>query len=714
MNFKQYFDQIEVKPTKSDKNVSKKMVQNKIFANKLNKLLSVNLIDMPDHSFALNFIKSKGNITNSKKYFNFYNSLLINEKIDPEDKEEIKIASRCLFVHLHDLFGDGIKNMSEMNVDNLIKNIEEYNKNSFSFTQDQRNSIKSMCYFLYDSSAKTFGLYGFAGTGKTTTITKFIHYLLYKNYINSVVLTAPTNVAVNVIKSKFRSDLDDLVRSKIKGIMAINESFDDVLYKLEDNGINIKFMTIHKLLNYQNDFDIEGERIFIKGDNASLDNYDIVIIDECSMIPTQIIANIFEEANKSELLVRRPKNVIFLGDPAQINPVGEGISIIFASKPTDFNFDLYKNAYLINSNKNVDENLLKIIHSKFDILQKQILGMNYVTLKQVMRSNNDQVIGVCNEVRAAVLKEIRVPNLGKFKGNKVFLYKYDIKTKKIETPWFKKAIEYFSVTNDMSNIILAWTNKQTDEYNDAMRRILHKKTNLNKYEIGDILMLTDFYNIKDEEKQSKYKKGLIDNDVFYTSEQIKITDIEHAIKGISEFTENLSGIDKIKNSIDIKEKYIRSIKSINKNTVRKYNAWKLHVHKLSEIVVDKTPETHVIYVVNDNSAEQLKKDREFVANSIKELRTYYKNYHKENLMTIDKLVIRLLWKEVNQKLVDPFAKVNQSASCTTHKSQSGSFYNVFVDMDDIFKNNNLDEALRLLYTSMSRTRNELHMSIRSK
>jgi hypothetical protein len=183
------------------------------------------------------------------------------------------------------------------------------------------------------------------------------------------------------------------------------------------------------------------------------------------------------------------------------------------------------------------------------------------------------------------------------------------------------------------------------------------------------------------------------------------------IKAIPEFTESLTRIDKLPGAINIKEKYVKAVKMINNNTTRKYNTWKLHVHKLTEIVTDKMSETYQIYVIDDNSKETLLNDRKFAADKVKELRTYCRNYHKENLITIDKSVIRLLWKEVNQKLVDPFAKVNSAMSTTSHKSQSANFYNVFVDMDDIFKNTVIDEAIRLLYTSCTRTVNELHIMI---
>ena len=181
---------------------------------------------------------------------------------------------------------------------------------------------------------------------------------------------------------------------------------------------------------------------------------------------------------------------------------------------------------------------------------------------------------------------------------------------------------------------------------------------------------------------------------------------------MTEFGETLPTKNrKIKNIADIEEKYIRTVKAINKNTKRKYNAWKLYVHKLADIITDKISETHQLYVVDDDSQEILVADRKFAAEKIKELRNYYRGMHKENIMTIDKEIVRPLWKELNKKLVQVFANVNASFSLTVHKSQSSTFYNVFVDLDDILKNKNVSDAKHCFYTAASRVANEIHLLI---
>ena len=251
--------------------------------------------------------------------------------------------------------------------------------------------------------------------------------------------------------------------------------------------------------------------------------------------------------------------------------------------------------------------------------------MKHVTLKEIMRSNSNEVIGLCNEMRSAVLNEIKVPKFYKYaKNKKVFLYKYDYKNRqlKTETEWFHKCVNYFKDKDNkqhLSNIILTWTNKQTDDYNEIIRQTLYKKKKLDKFEIGDILILTDFYNMKETEdnkdtKQKNTKK-------FYSSEQIKVTDIDRVIKAVTEFTENVpKKSNKVKNINVIAEKYIEIVKFINKNTSRKYSTWKLYVQKLADIITNTIPESYHIYVVDDSSINALLNDRKVAATKIKELR----------------------------------------------------------------------------------------------
>jgi len=744
MDITYYFSK-ETKKQIDDKNLDKKqLIKNKElnnvknqYINTLAKLISENKMDILDYTFLLNFHKEGGSIVNFKKFNDTLQKIDRSDKIDDETKANIHKTSTTLFKHLYDIINVNNTDadiINSINVEHIINEISKLNQEDISFTKDQVNAIGKICRFLYDGDTRVFGLYGLAGTGKTTLITKLIHYLMHNNFISSVAMSAPTNKAVNVIKSKFRNDLDSLVKSKLNHMEDLNSNnFNDTLDKLGKIGYKVDFLTIHKLLNYKNDFDVEGERVFIKGDKASIGDYNLVIIDECSMIPFQMMVHIFDELFRKDILNKKTLKVIFCGDEVQVPPVNEAISVIFAKNKNDFNFNLYKTTCVssdkskfdnadfgnnVDSENNVDfkNNKMQIITKKFNEFQQNILNMEYTVLREVVRSNDVKVIGLCNEIRGWILNEIKLTStsMTQYTGDKVHIYKHGFKDIKTKSEWFTLCTKYFLQNNEnyVSNIILTWTNKQCDEYNDIMRKMINNKTQLNKYEIGDILILTDFYNIStnDDDKKDKMSNKK-DNKRLYTSEQIKVIEIEHSIKCVSEFTENVSNkIKKIKVHADIVSKYINTVKTINKNTVRKYNVWKLHVYKLSENMVNTKPEIQQILVVKDESNDALAKDRLFAANKIRELRLYYSSVYKEYIHIIDDDIIKPLWREINNKLIDPFAKVNYGFSQTVYKAQGSGYHNVFVDTDDILHSNK-QEAKRYLYTALSRTSNELHLLV---
>ncbi len=215
--------------------------------------------------------------------------------------------------------------------------------------------------------------------------------------------------------------------------------------------------------------------------------------------------------------------------------------------------------------------------------------------------------------------------------------------------------------------------------------------------------MSEFYSIKET---SDY-----DDNKFYTSEQIKVIKINRTVKNIPRLTENLDNkTSRIKNIHDIKEKYLRTVNAINKAIKRKYNVWKITVVKLN-IGSQEDDKEYTIYVIDESSIDDIESDIEMTRGKIKELVSYYNNIHRENVGGIDSMIISKLWREFNNKFTDPFAQVNYGFSITVHKSQASTFYNVFVDLHDIFKNKNSEEAKKCLYTAVTRTSNELHILI---
>jgi superfamily I DNA/RNA helicase len=164
------------------------------------------------------------------------------------------------------------------------------------------------------------------------------------------------------------------------------------------------------------------------------------------------------------------------------------------------------------------------------------------------------------------------------------------------------------------------------------------------------------------------------------------------------------------NAID--DRYKKVISQINKGTYRKYEVWKLTVQKLTEVVAkDSVPETYQIYVIEKGNEEQLIVDREFAAKKIREFRKHLNVFYRDQINALDREIIKPLWREWNSRFVEPFANVDISTSISVHRAQGSNYFNVFVDADDILKNNNPDEAKRCLYTALTRTSNELHILI---
>ncbi len=135
-------------------------------------------------------------------------------------------------------------------------------------------------------------LTGFAGSGKTFLIQHLARVL--RDQKVEIVLTAPTHKAVAVLARK-----------------------------LQSSGIPIPCLTIHSLLQLSPK--PNGDRlVFERKKHAQPVTADVVVIDECSMIGLEMMRHIRRHLPVSF--------VLFVGDPAQLPPVGEEASQTFGTK----------------------------------------------------------------------------------------------------------------------------------------------------------------------------------------------------------------------------------------------------------------------------------------------------------------------------------------------------------------------------------------------
>ena len=166
-------------------------------------------------------------------------------------------------------------------------------KPNFQLTSQQDQALKKIADFLA-SDKRIFGLFGYAGTGKSTIVNLVAQQLVSAG--KRVVFTAPTNKAVGVLRRMAAE----------KGVRGVD------------------FMTIHQLLGLAPVK--QGQKKILKQVSPSmLYLYDTVFLDECSMVAKELWS-IIQESIAGALIIGSNQQLIVMGDPAQLPPVNEEIN----------------------------------------------------------------------------------------------------------------------------------------------------------------------------------------------------------------------------------------------------------------------------------------------------------------------------------------------------------------------------------------------------
>ncbi len=624
--------------------------------------------------------------------------------LDPQCDQEQVIEFKKIIAKAFNHFFKYDESIKELRINkNICYNMTR--TDTIDFTNEQKSALKKMYEFLMDENKRTFGLYGFAGSGKTTTVVEFVSYMLSNKYLKKVAFSAPTNKAVNVIKSKFKSHLKRISEKICNKSLEDAFNFDDELEILEQRGISIKFLTVHKLLMFQTDYSVSGDMIFVRDTKSGsmIPQFELCIIDECSMISMDMVDNIFEEIRhmmKGKTGCNGSK-LIFTGDPAQLPPVKEVDSSIFCKTIEELPLQAYINAMSFRFSDTVMSNALSIMEDRHEILLNDLKKMDSVLLKTVVRSRIDNVTKVCLEFRNWI-KSNELPNLEQFKDSSgVYFYDNNVMTEKIRSVWFKNFLE--SVKKGNSSIILTWTNPQTDIYNDTIRRHLFKGKKINKFEINDILMLSEFYGLDLGEQFVKQK--------LYTSEQIKVLSTKLCEIPISSFQMIANnGFKKMKNGIKLEEKIKLLVTGLNEMFCKdvKFLCWVMKVHKFGE----DSEHNMTIMVIDDTDTDKYERLKSGSGTAIKNFAKQLMNQYRTAPKQIEKFIIKPLWKQWNKIFIDSFAHVNYGYSITCHKAQGSGFNDVYVDLDDILLNTQRQiEAKKCVYTAVTRTSNELHLLV---
>ena len=175
-----------------------------------------------------------------------------------------------------------------------------------SLNLNQQNAVTQIQSFL-ESDSNIFILQGYAGTGKTTLIKGIVNFLdAQKKQFN---IMAPTGRAAKVLRNK--TNFGSTIHSSI--------------YKLDDlKSINPEALEV-----------AEHSIKYLFPINYELQDERVLIVDEASMISSKEAKNELFDFGTNFLLddllthtfqTNKKNKIIFVGDPAQLPPVGDNLS----------------------------------------------------------------------------------------------------------------------------------------------------------------------------------------------------------------------------------------------------------------------------------------------------------------------------------------------------------------------------------------------------
>ena len=229
------------------------------------------------------------------------------------------------------LFIEEEKELKNQNQEWLIKNQEFIQRLFSSMKSDEINwqQVAAIISVLNQFTIITGG----PGTGKTTTVAQILFILFSINPSLKVALAAPTGKAATRMAESLKN-------------AASNQQYSSKI--AEENFNDLEPTTIHRLLGSRKN------SIYFKHTNANPINYDVVIIDESSMLDVALFAKLLDAIGPHTKL-------ILLGDKDQLASVEAGSlfgDLCIAQK--QLNIFLKETATFINSfNENDSQHLDK-------------------------------------------------------------------------------------------------------------------------------------------------------------------------------------------------------------------------------------------------------------------------------------------------------------------------------------------------------------------
>lgn len=157
---------------------------------------------------------------------------------------------------------------------------------------EQQAAVDGILGHVRNPESSYFTVKGGGGVGKSTSVFTAIKEIVEVEGLR-VLLAAPTHKAVNVLRAMS-----------------------------EEQGIDVNLATLASALGLRA-LPEEAQMKFVKGDTSKMQDYDVLVVDECSQIGEKSLIMLLEEATRYNVIL------IFMGDNCQLFPVKSFVSPVF-------------------------------------------------------------------------------------------------------------------------------------------------------------------------------------------------------------------------------------------------------------------------------------------------------------------------------------------------------------------------------------------------
>lgn len=322
---------------------------------------------------------------------------------------------------------------------------------------EQEIALDNLVDFAIGEGTGMMTLEGYAGTGKTTLVGSLCNVLKNKDGEFKMAIAAPTNKATHVLREKLKS-------------FDVNEEYTpEQRHGYEQKHWMLRIDTIHALLGLKLQENEDGTQEC--GQNAesksTLHEYDLVIIDECSMINNKMFELI--------ITMKRHALILFVGDPAQLPPIGDNaISSTFSK-------------VVLKSTLN---NIVR------QALDNPIIGLS-LTIRQFIE-RNERISGMAI---GEVLPKTRPTKAGLMSCQRATIVKCVVA----------------DVKNNLDTRVIAFTNTSVLQYNREIHALLHG---------NDATFFVAGERVVVHQQTEAMKDGLFPTRLF-TSEELTVKSVKH-------------------------------------------------------------------------------------------------------------------------------------------------------------------------------------------